>query len=60
MVKHRINFGLSEQMVTWLQSQPAIDGIDSGSNYVTIEHHMTAQQAQTLKTAFMDKLIEPA
>ena len=58
MAKHRINFGLSEELIAWIKTQPAIDGIDVGHNFVVIEHHMTGPQATTLKTAFMDKLIE--
>ena len=58
MAKVRINFAISDEMVIWIQTQPAIDGMTISQNGVIIDHHMTAQQAQTLKTAFIDKLIE--
>ena len=58
MAKVRINFGVSEEMITWIQSQPNIDAMSVGQNYVIIEHHMTGPQATALKTAFIDRLIE--
>ena len=59
MAKVRINFGISEEIQAWIKTQPAIDGMDVGSNYVVVEHHMTGPEASALKSAFIDKLIEP-
>jgi hypothetical protein len=58
MAKTRINFGISEELVAWIQSQPNIDGLEIGQNYVIVVHHMTGPQAAALKSAFIDRLIE--
>lgn len=59
MAKVRINFAISEEMVAWIQSQPNIDSIEPGYNYTIVQHHMTGPQIAAIKTAFIDKLIEP-
>ena len=59
MAQVRINFGLSEEMIAWIKTQPNIDGLDVSVNSVVVYHHMTGAQLAAIKTAFIDKLIEP-
>lgn len=59
MGKVRINFGISEMLRAWIEQQPGIIGIVEESNlHIVVEHNLTGPQAQTLRTQFMDKLIE--
>lgn len=59
MAKVRVNFGVSDMMRAWIKTQPNIVGIvEESETHIVVEHNMTAQQAQTMKTNFMYKLIE--
>jgi hypothetical protein len=59
MATVRINFGISDELYNWIRTNPNIDSIERSEGSVVIHHHMSAQEAQTMKTAFLDKLIEP-
>lgn len=60
MARVRINFAISDEMYYWLKSQINIDSVSRDEyNMTIVEHHMTGPQITAIKTAFIDKLIEP-
>ncbi len=60
MAKVRINFGVSEILRDWIKQQPNIvDIVEESETHIVVEHNMTGPQAAAMKTAFLDKLIEP-
>ena len=59
MATVRINFGISDELYDWIRTNPNIDSVERSAGSVIINHHMTAQEAQDMKTQFIDKLIEP-
>jgi len=58
MAKIRLNIGVSEFLVNWAQTQPAIQAISASQNYVEITHTMTPSQLSTFKTNFINRLTE--
>lgn len=58
MAKIRLNFGISEQLLAWVQSQPAIQGLSQSTSSVEITHTMTSGQLSAFKTNFINRLAE--
>ena len=58
MAKIRLNFGISEFLVNWVQTQPAIQAISASQNYVEIIHTMSPAQLSAFRTNFINRLVE--
>ncbi len=55
----RINFPISDFLITWLESQTGfVRRVERSDFHYTVEFNLTGPEAQALKTAFHDRLIE--
>lgn len=59
MAELRINFGVSEFLRAWIRTQPNVVGIfESSDTHIVITHNMTAQQLNTFRSNFINRLAE--
>jgi hypothetical protein len=58
MAQIRLNFGISDELALWVQTQPAIQALDISQRRTIVTHTMSPAQLSTFKTNFINRLAE--